>query len=106
MTELFSIKAGRAFRRDATNFVDPDPSKGHLALEAGNDGLLYLRWRTRDGSFSTRENIVRTVGDIATFTIDYILFSGKHKTYRSSSFSLLMRHLSGSLMILQCGCMF
>ncbi|CAE6427171.1 unnamed protein product [Rhizoctonia solani] len=57
MTELFSIKAGRAFRREGTNFIDSESTRGTLLLEAGEDDLLYLRWRTRDGDTSTREDL-------------------------------------------------
>lgn len=57
MSILFSIKAGRAFRREGSNFIDADLAKGSLVLESGSDGLLYLRWRTRDGSVSTREDL-------------------------------------------------
>jgi hypothetical protein len=82
MTELFNIKAGRAFRREGTNFVDAEPAKGALVLEAGNDGLLYLRWRTRDGSTSTREDLVSSSPcAVANFTTScipiYILFIRK-----------------------------
>ncbi|KDN51591.1 hypothetical protein RSAG8_00136, partial [Rhizoctonia solani AG-8 WAC10335] len=57
MTELFSIKAGRAFRREGTNFIDSESARGTLLLEAGEDDLLYLRWRTRDGDTSAREDL-------------------------------------------------
>ncbi|CAE7127448.1 unnamed protein product [Rhizoctonia solani] len=57
MTELFSIKAGRAFRREGSNFIDSESARGTLLLEAGEDDLLYLRWRTRDGDTSTREDL-------------------------------------------------
>ncbi|KAF8759111.1 Proteasome complex subunit Rpn13 ubiquitin receptor [Rhizoctonia solani] len=57
MTELFSIKAGRAFRREGSNFIDSESTRGTLVLEAGDDDLLYLRWRARDGDISTREDL-------------------------------------------------
>ncbi|CUA75181.1 hypothetical protein RSOLAG22IIIB_01829 [Rhizoctonia solani] len=57
MTELFSIKAGRAFRREGTNFIDSESTRGTLLLEAGEDDLLYLRWRARDGDASAREDL-------------------------------------------------
>ncbi|CAE6523974.1 unnamed protein product [Rhizoctonia solani] len=57
MTELVSIKAGRAFRREGTNFIDSESTRGTLLLEAGEDDLLYLRWRTRDGDTSAREDL-------------------------------------------------
>ncbi|KAG8762176.1 hypothetical protein FRC11_010637 [Ceratobasidium sp. 423] len=57
MTELFGIKAGRAFRRGGTNFIDSESTRGTLFLEAGDDDLLYLRWRARDGDISAREDL-------------------------------------------------
>ncbi|CAE6520061.1 unnamed protein product [Rhizoctonia solani] len=57
MTELFSVKTGRAFRREGTNFIDSESTRGTLFLEAGDDDLLYLRWRARDGDTSTREDL-------------------------------------------------
>ncbi|CAE6347523.1 unnamed protein product [Rhizoctonia solani] len=57
MTELFSIKAGRAFRREGTNFIDSESTRGTLVLEAGDDDLLYLRWRARDGDISARGDL-------------------------------------------------
>ncbi|CAE6509461.1 unnamed protein product [Rhizoctonia solani] len=57
MTVLITIKAGRAFRRESTNFIDSESTKGTLFLEAGQDDLLYLRWRARDGDASTREDL-------------------------------------------------
>ncbi|KAG9124508.1 hypothetical protein FRC07_011362 [Ceratobasidium sp. 392] len=56
MNQVFTIRAGRAFRREGTGFVDADPAKGDLSLEFGDDELLHLRWRTRDGSTSSRED--------------------------------------------------
>jgi hypothetical protein len=61
MAELFSIKAGRAFRREGTNFIDSESTRGTLVLEAGDDDLLYLRWRARDGDISTREDLVSMI---------------------------------------------
>ena len=49
---LLAFKAGRAFRRDGTNFVDADPSKGAVMLQNGEDGLLHFIWKNR----STGEN--------------------------------------------------
>lgn len=49
---LLAFKAGRAFRRDGTNFVDADPTKGTVMLTNGDDGLLHFIWKNR----STEEN--------------------------------------------------
>ncbi len=42
-----AFKAGRAFRRETTNFVDADPTKGAVILQNGEDGLLHFIWRNR-----------------------------------------------------------
>jgi len=44
---LLAFKAGRAFRREGTNTVDPDPTKGAIILSNGEDGLLHFVWRNR-----------------------------------------------------------
>ena len=45
---MLSIKAGRAFRRGTTSWVDPQPFKGLLALAPGDDGLLHFTWKNRE----------------------------------------------------------
>jgi 26S proteasome regulatory subunit N13 len=47
MTEQLAFKAGRAFRREGTNFVDPSPAKGAVILTNGEDGLLHFMWKNR-----------------------------------------------------------
>jgi 26S proteasome regulatory subunit N13 len=47
MTEQLAFKAGRAFRREGTNFVDPSPAKGAIILTNGEDGLLHFMWKNR-----------------------------------------------------------
>ena len=44
---LLGFKAGRAFRREGTNFVDPDPTKGAILISNGEDGLLHFMWKNR-----------------------------------------------------------
>ncbi|KAJ7095973.1 adhesion regulating molecule [Mycena belliarum] len=44
---LLAFKAGRAFRRENTNFVDPSPVKGAIILTAGEDGLFHFTWKNR-----------------------------------------------------------
>ncbi|EMD39835.1 hypothetical protein CERSUDRAFT_112101 [Gelatoporia subvermispora B] len=41
------FKAGRAFRRENTNWVDADPRKGAILLQSGDDGLLHFVWKNR-----------------------------------------------------------
>lgn len=42
-----AFKAGRAFRREGTNFIDPSPTKGAIMLQTGEDGLLHFMWKNR-----------------------------------------------------------
>ena len=42
-----AFKAGRAFRREGTNWVDPNPTKGAIVLQNGEDGLLHFIWKNR-----------------------------------------------------------
>ena len=44
---LLGFKAGRAFRREGTNTVDCDPTKGAILLSNGEDGLLHFMWKNR-----------------------------------------------------------
>ncbi|KAK7056723.1 hypothetical protein VNI00_002440 [Paramarasmius palmivorus] len=44
---LLAFKAGRAFRRGSTNFVDPNPTKGAVMLSRGEDELLHFMWKNR-----------------------------------------------------------
>lgn len=44
---LLAFKAGRAFRREGTNIVEPSPTKGAIHLTNGDDGLLHFIWKNR-----------------------------------------------------------
>lgn len=44
---ILAFKAGRALRRDGTNFVDPKPEKGAIILYDGEDDLLHFVWKDR-----------------------------------------------------------
>ena len=44
---ILALKAGRAFRREGTNFIDPSPTKGAIILVNGDDGLLHFTWKNR-----------------------------------------------------------
>ncbi|KAF7314393.1 Adhesion regulating molecule [Mycena kentingensis (nom. inval.)] len=43
---LLAFKAGRAFRRENSNTVDPSPTKGAIQLQM-DDGLLHFQWKNR-----------------------------------------------------------
>ncbi|KAI0648040.1 proteasome complex subunit Rpn13 ubiquitin receptor-domain-containing protein [Trametes meyenii] len=60
-----AFKAGRAFRRGNTNFVDPDPTKGAILLQSGEDGLLHFIWKNRTTNYFD-EDLILFPGD-ATF---------------------------------------
>lgn len=42
-----AFKAGRAFRREGTNIVQPSATKGAIILRNGEDGLLHFIWKNR-----------------------------------------------------------
>ena len=45
---LLAFKAGRAFRREGTNRVEPSPVKGAIYVTLnGDDGLLHFIWKNR-----------------------------------------------------------
>ncbi|XP_006462710.1 hypothetical protein AGABI2DRAFT_193814 [Agaricus bisporus var. bisporus H97] len=45
---LLAFKAGRAFRRETSNSVDPSSTKGAILLVNGEDGLLHFQWKNRE----------------------------------------------------------
>ena len=44
---VLAFKAGRAFRREGTNIIEPNPTKGAIYLTNGEDGLLHFMWKDR-----------------------------------------------------------
>lgn len=44
---LLAFKAGRAFRREGSNLVEPSATKGAILLQNGDDGLLHFIWKNR-----------------------------------------------------------
>ncbi|KAG2126526.1 adhesion regulating molecule [Suillus clintonianus] len=60
---ILAFKAGRAFRRAGTNFVDASPTKGAIVL-TNEDGLIHFMWKDR------------TTGELGE---DLILFPGDAK---------------------------
>jgi len=45
---ILAFKAGRAFRRDGTNVVEPSPDKGAVVIERGEDEELHFMWKNRE----------------------------------------------------------
>jgi len=62
---IIAFKAGRAFRRDGTNFVDPSPEKGAVILYSGDDDLMHFIWKNRTSN-EAEEDLIMFHGD-ATF---------------------------------------
>jgi hypothetical protein len=46
-TTIIAFKAGRAFRREGTNIVEPRAEKGAIVIERGEDDLLHFMWKNR-----------------------------------------------------------
>jgi len=44
---MMAFKAGRAFRRPGTNFVDPSPVKGAIVLCRDESLLVHFMWKDR-----------------------------------------------------------
>jgi hypothetical protein len=65
MSYLLAFKAGRAFRREGTNFVDPSPTKGAIMLQNAEDGLLHFMWKNRSTD-QVEEDLILIPSD-ATF---------------------------------------
>ncbi|PPR00199.1 hypothetical protein CVT24_004902 [Panaeolus cyanescens] len=61
-----AFKAGRAFRREGTNVVECNPTKGAIYLSNGDDGLLHFIWKNRDTN-DIEEDLILFPTD-ATFT--------------------------------------
>jgi len=87
MTEpLLAFKAGRAFRREGTNFVDPSPTRGVIALSAGEDGLLHFIWKNRVTGESEEDLILfpsdATFAKVPQSTRTYVLkFSSSNQRH-------------------------
>lgn len=44
---LLAFKAGRAFRQEGSNLVEPNATKGAIIVKNGDDGLLHFMWKNR-----------------------------------------------------------
>ena len=44
---ILAFKAGRAFRREGSNIVEPRPDKGAVVIERGEDEELHFMWKNR-----------------------------------------------------------
>ncbi len=77
---LLAFKAGRAVRREGTNFVDPIPTKGAVLL-TNEDGLLHLQWKNRTTNEVEEVSTVHLCGPIISF-----FFLGSHIVPRGRVF--------------------
>ncbi|KAL1748048.1 proteasome complex subunit Rpn13 ubiquitin receptor-domain-containing protein [Schizophyllum fasciatum] len=59
---LLAFKAGRALRREGSNFVDPSPTKGAVMLVRGEDELLHFMWKNR-ATNDVEEDLILFPGD-------------------------------------------
>ncbi|EPQ54619.1 adhesion regulating molecule [Gloeophyllum trabeum ATCC 11539] len=59
---ILAFKAGRAFRREGTNFVDHSPEKGAIILQKGEDELLHFIWKNRSTG-ELEEDLILFPGD-------------------------------------------
>lgn len=46
-TQLLAFKAGKSFRRESSNLVDPVETKGLIIITRGEDELLHFQWQNR-----------------------------------------------------------
>ncbi|KZT73735.1 adhesion regulating molecule [Daedalea quercina L-15889] len=64
-----AFKAGRCFRRENTNFVDADPTKGAIVLQNGEDGLLHFTWKDRSTN-NVVEDLILFPGEATLVKVD------------------------------------
>ncbi|KAL4250640.1 Proteasomal ubiquitin receptor Rpn13/ADRM1 [Abortiporus biennis] len=63
MSEIrIAFKAGRAIRREGTNFVDAQRTKGAVIIQNGEDGLLHFIWKNRVTN-ENEEDLILFPGD-------------------------------------------
>jgi hypothetical protein len=67
---ILAFKAGRAFRREGTNFVDADPIKGAIVLSRGDDDLLHFLWKNRTTDRVEEVRFISFLQDDSNVTFD------------------------------------
>lgn len=76
---VLAFKAGRAFRREGTNIVEPNPTKGAIYLTNGEDGLLHFFWKDRTTNTIEEVNPIRIYTIVLLITPKLFLeFPGSH----------------------------
>jgi 26S proteasome regulatory subunit N13 len=74
---ILAFKAGRAFRRDGTNIVEPSADKGAVVIERGEDEELHFMWKNRETEETVEARLSRVLMQSpADYTViqDLILF--------------------------------
>ncbi|KAH9936353.1 proteasome complex subunit Rpn13 ubiquitin receptor-domain-containing protein [Fomitopsis serialis] len=85
-----AFKAGRCFRRENTNFVDVEPTKGAIILQNGEDGLLHFMWKDRSTN-DIEEDLILFPGEATLVKVDQ---SAWGRTYVLKFSSSNQRHFS------------
>ncbi|KAH9049852.1 adhesion regulating molecule [Lactarius hengduanensis] len=65
---ILAFKAGRAFRREGTNIVEPSADKGAIIIERGEDELLHFKWKNRVTE-ETEEDLILFPTDASFVTV-------------------------------------
>ncbi|KAH9042068.1 adhesion regulating molecule [Lactarius pseudohatsudake] len=65
---ILAFKAGRAFRREGTNIVEPSADKGAIIIERGEDELLHFKWKNRITE-ETEEDLILFPTDASFVTV-------------------------------------
>lgn len=58
---ILAFKAGRAFRRDGTNIVEPSADKGAVVIERGEDEELHFMWKNRETEEAVEARLFRVL---------------------------------------------
>ncbi|KAH9080473.1 adhesion regulating molecule [Lactarius deliciosus] len=67
---ILAFKAGRAFRREGTNIVEPSAEKGAIIIERGEDELLHFKWKNRVTEETEEVFTSHTTSDLILFPTD------------------------------------
>lgn len=73
---VLAFKAGRAFRREGTNIVEPSPTKGAIYLTNGEDGLLHFIWKNRTTNII--EEVNSCIYNYLSMTLTFSGYLGSH----------------------------
>jgi hypothetical protein len=80
---LLAFKAGRAFRREGTNIVEPSPVKGAIYITNGDDELLHFVWKDRVTNNIEEVGFSMLIHDILSYIWDPRTLYSFLSTHRS-----------------------